>query len=259
VTALVASGIDWSVDGARILDGVDLEAPAGQVLGILGPNGAGKTSLLRILAGLRRPDRGTVLLDGEPLRGIARRTVARRLAIVEQSPEVHSDITVDETVALGRTPHRATFAGLSQDDHAAIERALTVTGMADYRHRSWRTLSGGECQRAQLARALAQEPEIIVLDEPTNHLDIRYQLEMLTLLRGLGITVVTALHDLNLAARFCDRLVVLLEGRVVATGEPSEVLTATMIEHVYAVNAVVERSRHTGTPTTTFLAPVSDV
>ncbi|MGC4938645.1 ABC transporter ATP-binding protein [Kribbella sp. DT2] len=257
MTAVVASGIDWSVDGTPILDGVDLEAPAGQVLGVLGPNGAGKTSLLRILAGLRQPHRGTVLLGGTPLRGAARRTVARRLAIVEQSPEVHSDITVDETVALGRTPHRGTFAALGSNDHAAIEHALAVTGMTAYRHRYWRTLSGGERQRAQLARALAQEPETIVLDEPTNHLDIRYQLEMLTLLRVLGLTVVTALHDLNLAARFCDRVVVLRQGRVVATGTPTQVLTATLIHDVYAVDAVVELSPHTGAPSTTFLAPTS--
>ncbi len=258
MTALTASGIDWSVDGVRILDGVNLEAPAGQVLGVLGPNGAGKTSLLRVLAGLRRPDRGRVLLDGTPLRGAARRTVARRLAIVEQSPEVHSDITVDETVALGRTPHRGVFAALDRRDHAAIEHALTVTGLTDFRERSWRTLSGGERQRAQLARALAQEPETIVLDEPTNHLDIRYQLEMLSLLRGLGLTVVTALHDLNLAARFCDRLVVLRQGRVVATGPPTEILTATLIHDVYAVDAVVEVSPHTGAPSTTFLAPTAE-
>ncbi|ADB33514.1 ABC transporter related protein [Kribbella flavida DSM 17836] len=257
MTAVVASGIDWTAGGVRILDGVDLEARAGEVLGVLGPNGAGKTSLLRILAGLRRPDRGTVLLGGQPLRGAARRTVARRLAIVEQSPEVHSDITVDETVALGRTPYRGTFAPLGRADHAAIDYALAVTGMSAYRDRSWQTLSGGERQRAQLARALAQEPETIVLDEPTNHLDIRYQLETLTLLRGLGLTVVTALHDLNLAARFCDRLAVLAQGRVVATGAPAEVLTATLIQQVYAVDAVVERSAHTGAPSATYLGPSS--
>ncbi|GAB3840408.1 ABC transporter ATP-binding protein [Kribbella italica] len=255
MTALVATGIDWSVDGVRILDQVDLVAPTGQVLGVLGPNGAGKTSLLRVLAGLRPPDRGTVSLGGKPLRGTSRRTVARRLAIVEQSPEVHSDITVDETVALGRTPHRGIFAALGRDDHVAIEHALEVTGMTAFRDRSWRTLSGGERQRAQLARALAQQPKTIVLDEPTNHLDIRYQLEMLTLLSGLGLTVVTALHDLNLAARFCDQLVVLFKGRVVATGTPTQVITAPLIHEVYGIDAVVERSPHTGAPTATFLTP----
>src|SRR5690606_37989993 len=143
-----------------------------------------------------------------------RRTIAQRLAIVEQTPEVHEDITVQETAALGRTPHRSTFATLDGEDHAAIEHALALTGMSAYRSRTWRSLSGGEQQRAQLARALAQQPEVIVLDEPTNHLDIRYQLEVLTLLRSVEMTVVTALHDLNLAARFCDRIAILHDGRI---------------------------------------------
>jgi iron complex transport system ATP-binding protein len=253
VTALVARGITWAVDGTAILDGLDLEARPREVLGVLGPNGAGKTSLLRILAGLRRPNRGTVTLDGVDLRLLPRREAARRLAIVEQSPEVHADITVGETVALGRTPHRGTFALLDRDDHSAIDRALDLTGMTTYRSRSWRTLSGGEQQRAQLARALAQEPAVIVLDEPTNHLDVRYQFEILTLLRDLGITVVTALHDLNLAARFCDRVAVIDGGRIAAAGTPEQVVTAELIRTVYSIEAVVEVSPHTRAPAVTYL------
>lgn len=194
MTGLTAHGIVWSAGGIAILDGVSLEARSGEMLGILGPNGAGKTSLLRILAGLRRPDAGVITLDGIELRTMRRRSVARRLAIVEQSPEVHDDITVHETAALGRTPHRGTFAALDQEDHTAIEHALALTGMRLYRSRTWRSLSGGEQQRAQLARALAQDPDVIVLDEPTNHLDIRYQLDVLALLSSLDMTVVTALH-----------------------------------------------------------------
>ena len=185
---LAARDIVWSA-GRAILDGVTVEAHAGQVLGILGPNGAGKTSLLRILASLRRPETGAVTLGGRDLRGMRRRIVARRLAIVEQSPEVHGDITVQETAALGRTPHRGTFAALDREDRAAIERALSLTGMSLYRSRTWRSLSGGEQQRAQLARALAQNPEVLVLDEPTNHLDIRYQLDVLALVASLDMTV----------------------------------------------------------------------
>ncbi|MDQ0643814.1 ABC transporter ATP-binding protein [Microbacterium murale] len=241
-----------------ILDGVSLEARAGEVLGILGPNGAGKTSLLRILAGLRRPDGGTITLDGSDLRAMRRRAVARRLAIVEQSPEVHDDITVHETAALGRTPHRGTFAALDRDDHSAIERALLLTGMGSYRSRTWRSLSGGEQQRAQLARALAQEPDVIVLDEPTNHLDIRYQLDVLGLLSSLEMTVVTALHDLNLAARFCDRVAVLHAGRVRASGLPADVLTVGLLREVYEVDAVVETSPHTGSLVATYLGGSED-
>jgi iron complex transport system ATP-binding protein len=259
MTELIAHDLVWTAGGTCILDGVDLRARAGEMLGVLGPNGAGKTSLLRILAGLRRPDRGTVELDRVPLRAMGRRRIAQRLAIVEQSPEAHAEITVDEAVALGRTPHRGTFSALTSEDRSAIDQALELTGMSGYRWRSWRTLSGGEQQRVQLARALAQQPEIVVLDEPTNHLDIRYQLDVLTLLRQLDLTVVTALHDLNLAARFCDRLAVLHQGRMVAEGTPNVVLTAELIRGVYAVETVVEPSPHTGTMSVTYLASSTSV
>ncbi|WP_461171205.1 ABC transporter ATP-binding protein [Arthrobacter sp. Z1-15] len=256
MTALAAHDIVWSAGGTTILDGVSLEASSGEMLGILGPNGAGKTSLLRILAGLRHPDAGMVTLDREDLRTMRRRSVARRLAIVEQSPEVYEDITVQETAALGRTPHRGTFATLDRGDHAAIERALALTGMRRYRSRTWRSLSGGEQQRGQLARALAQEPDVIVLDEPTNHLDIRYQLDLLALLSSLDMTVITALHDLNLAARFCDRVVVLHGGGVHAAGAPADVLTSELLRGVYEVDAVVETSPHTGAQVATYLCAV---
>lgn len=254
MSTLAASGIAWTRGSERILVDVSLEAHTGDVLGILGPNGAGKTSLLRILAGLRRPDRGTVVLDGAPLSALSRRQRARTLAIVEQSLEVHEDVTVEETVTLGRTPYRGTFDPLGSNDREAVEHALEATGMAAHRTRSWRTLSGGEQQRAQLARALAQSPRVIVLDEPTNHLDIRYQLDILELLREESMTAVTALHDLNLAGRFCDRVVVLRQGGVYAAGRPREVITAPLIDDVYGVTAVVEASPHTGAPTATYIA-----
>lgn len=257
MTTLSAIDVAWSAGGNRILDGVTLEARSGEVLGVLGPNGAGKTSLLRILAGLRRPDAGGVLLDGNDVSTLRRRTVARRLAIVEQSPEVHEDITVEETAALGRTPHRGTFMPLDDTDRAAIERALSLTGMSPYRSRTWRSLSGGEQQRAQLSRALAQQPDVIVLDEPTNHLDIRFQLEVLSLLTSLKMTVVTALHDLNLAARFCDRIAVLHDGRISASGRPEDVITSAMLRRVYEVDAIVETSPHTGSTLATYLGSSS--
>lgn len=253
MTALTARGIVWTKGARRILDDVSVEARAGEVLGLLGPNGAGKTSLLRILAGLRRADRGSVLLDGTELRSLPRRRVARSLAIVEQTLEVHEDVTVEETVALGRTPYRGTFEPLRHDDREAVEQALSATGMAAHRSRSWRTLSGGEQQRAQLARALAQQPRVIVLDEPTNHLDIRYQLDVLELLRAVEMTVVTALHDLNLATRFCDRVAVLKEGRIHAEGTPWDVVTSQLIDDVYGVEAIIESSPHNGAPVATYL------
>ena len=258
MTGLSAEGIVWSAGGKTILNGVTLEACSGEVLGLLGPNGAGKTSLLRLLAGLRRPDTGRVLLDDTDLTSMRRRTLARRLAIVEQSPEVHEDITVHETVALGRTPHRSRFATLDADDHRAIDRALALTGLERHQQRRWRSLSGGEQQRAQLARALAQEPEVILLDEPTNHLDIRYQLEVLGLLSTLPLTVVTALHDLNLAARYCGQVVILQDGAVQASGTPAEILTVDLLRRIYEVDAVIETSPHTGAAVATYLRSTRD-
>jgi iron complex transport system ATP-binding protein len=255
-TALSARDIGWSVGGTQILTGVSLDAAAGQVLGIIGPNGAGKTSLLRVLAGLRRPETGSVTIGADDLGRMRRRDAARRLAIVEQSPEVHADISVEETVALGRTPHRSAFAPLDASDRAAIDSALALTGTGRLRGRSWQTLSGGEQQRVQLARALAQGPDVIILDEPTNHLDVRYQLEVLTLLRSLDVTVVTALHDLNLAARYCDRIAVLHGGGIRAIGTPETVITPELIRSVYEVEAVVERSPHTDSPLITYVRTV---
>ncbi len=256
--ALSASHLSWSAGGSRIVDDVSLDVHHGEVFGLIGPNGAGKTSLLRLLAGLRRPRSGVVSLDGSSMRTLGRREVARRLAIVEQTVDVHADISVEETVALGRTPHRPAFAPLDAADREAIENAIDVTGLASLRPRSWRSLSGGEQQRAQLARALAQQPDVIVLDEPTNHLDIRFQLDVLSLLRSLDITVVTALHDLALAGRFCDRIGVLQGGRLRSVGTPDAVLTAEMIRSVYGVEAVVETSGLTGTPSPTYLRSVRD-
>ncbi|WP_229663062.1 ABC transporter ATP-binding protein [Microbacterium album] len=234
---------------------MEIEAQPARLLGLLGPNGAGKTTLLRALAGVRRPDSGEVTLDGLPVHAARRRAVARRMALVEQHHDLHTDLLVADIVMLGRTPYRRAFSAASERDREVVEAALARVGVAELASRRWSTLSGGERQRVHIARALAQEPEVMLLDEPTNHLDIRFQLEVLALLRGLGITVVAALHDLNLAARFCHDVAVLESGRLVAAGPVQEVLDADLIERVYAVRAVVERSPHTGAATATFLAP----
>ncbi|GAA3651434.1 ABC transporter ATP-binding protein [Microbacterium marinilacus] len=253
--ALRAHGVTVAVKGRALLDEVDLEIRPGRFLGVLGPNGAGKTTLLRALAGVTRPDAGRVTLDGRPVHAAIRRATARRVAVVEQHHDLHTDLSVFEIVMLGRTPYRRAFGAASRSDSAAVETALETMGLASLRSRRWSGLSGGERQRVHVARALAQEPDVLLLDEPTNHLDVRFQLEILALLRGLGITVVAALHELNLAARFCHDVAVLEAGRVVAAGPATETLDARLIERVYAVRAVVETSPHTGAPTATFLAP----
>ncbi|WP_329620546.1 ABC transporter ATP-binding protein [Streptomyces sp. NBC_01255] len=261
-TGLRADRVSRTVGGSPVLDGVSLAPRPGTVTGLLGPNGSGKSTLLRLLAGVLAPDSGVVTLDGDPLDGLGRRTVARRLAAVEQQADTQVDLTVLDAVRLGRVPHRRAWTPASASDEAAVRSALARTGLADKAHRSWRTLSGGERQRVQIARALAQEPRELLLDEPTNHLDIQHQLDLLTLVAGLRLTAVVALHDLNLAAMYCDRLVVLAEGRVVARGTPDEVLTEELIAEVYRVRATVTRPTPGGHPHIRFLgtlpAPAGD-
>ncbi|MGW0122459.1 ABC transporter ATP-binding protein [Streptomyces sp. NPDC003327] len=250
---LRAERVSRTAGGALVLDGVSLAPRPGTVTGLLGPNGSGKSTLLRLLAGVSAPDTGVVTLDGDPMRTIPRRAVAQRLATVEQHADTQVDLTVADIVRLGRVPHRRAWSGPSAADAAAVRSALARTGLTDRAHRNWRTLSGGERQRVQIARALAQEPRELLLDEPTNHLDIQHQLELLSLIAGLRLTTVVALHDLNLAALHCARLVVLKEGRVVAAGEPHEVLTEELIADVYGVRAAVTRPGPDGRPHVRFL------
>lgn len=252
--ALAAESVRWTAGGRLVIDGVSLAVADGETLGLLGPNGAGKSSLLRLLAGLRQPDTGAVLLDGHPLADVRRRAVAQRVAVVEQQVSTELDLTVEQIVRLGRIPHRGIWSGDTAADHHAVERALAQTETTPMRDRDWRTLSGGEQQRVQIARALAQEPRELLLDEPTNHLDIRHQFELLALIRALPVTAVVTLHDLTLAALFCDRLVVLDKGRVVAAGTPTEVLTAELISSVYGVAARVT-VEDTGRPSIQLLPP----
>ncbi|WP_441957114.1 ABC transporter ATP-binding protein [Mycolicibacterium houstonense] len=232
--SLRAVGVRWTRSGRVVLDGVTVDPVPGSTVGLLGPNGSGKSSLLRLLAGIDRPDSGSVQLDGRELRTMSRRAVARRVAVVGQHADTDLDIAVRDVVRLGRIPHAPVF-GRGHDDTAAVTAAMAATGLDGMADRLWHTLSGGERQRVQIARALAQGPSELLLDEPTNHLDIAHQLEILALIRRLEVTSVVALHDLNLAAMFCDQVVVLSAGAVVATGSPAEVLTEELVAKVYGV------------------------
>lgn len=237
---LDADGIGWGVAGVRILAGVALTAEPGATVGLLGPNGSGKSSLLRLLAGLARPESGRVLLDDVAVDAIPRRALARRVAVVTQQVATDVEMSALEVVLLGRTPYRPRLAGVGAADLDLARRALAEAGLAGFEQRRWSSLSGGERQRVDLARALVQEPDLLLLDEPTNHLDIRHQLDLLRFLAESASTVVVTLHDLNLAAQYCDRLVLLYGGRVVAAGTPVEVLTTSRIEQVYQVRTDVD-------------------
>ncbi|MFD3746106.1 ABC transporter ATP-binding protein [Nocardia sp. NPDC058633] len=249
---LHAEGIGWTRGGQPVLNGVSVSPERGETIGLLGPNGSGKSSLLRLLAGIDRPDDGRVLLDNTDLRALRRRQVARRVAVVDQHADTELDITVREVVRLGRIPHGGVFGGDESADRTSVERAMEDTGIAGHAERRWHTLSGGERQRAQIARALAQDPDELLLDEPTNHLDIQHQLEILALVAALPLTSYIALHDLNLAAMYCDRVVVLDRGRVVAVGTAAEVITAELVEQVYRVRATVVVDPVVGYPTVTY-------
>ncbi len=239
--SLSAQDLTWSAGGAPILRRVSLEVRPGELIGIIGPNGSGKTSLMSLLAGIRRPQAGEVRLAGRPLHGLARREVARRIALVEQQAETAERITARQAVELGRTPHLGAFTPWSRQDDAIVDLALEEVAMSALSGRLWQTLSGGERQRLHIARALAQQPEILLLDEPTNHLDIGHQLGLLHLVRRQKLTVVAALHDLNHAAMFCDRVALMRGGRIEAVGPPGEVLTASRIHTVFGVAADVMR------------------
>ena len=232
-------GLQLSLQSRKVLHDIDLELATGEVVGLLGPNGSGKSTLLRCLAGLFPRHAHHIRLDGIPLNEISLRERAKQLAFVPQHAEVDGDLCVEQIVRLGRTPHRRGLFSWNDTDDSAVENAIRLMKLSDLRNRLWRQLSGGERQRPQIARALAQQPGLLILDEPTNHLDIEYQLELMALITQLPVTVVVALHDLNLAANYCQRLVLLKSGKVMASGPPEAVLTPDLIENAWHVKANV--------------------
>lgn len=242
---LSLSGLQVTFQSRQVLNNINLHLEAGEIVGLLGPNGSGKSTLLRCLAGLLPRHAHHIQLNGTPLNKISVRDRAKQLAFVPQHAGVDGDLCVEQIVRLGRTPHRRGLFGWSEKDDQAVEYAIRLMKLAGLRHRLWRQLSGGERQRCQIARALAQQPRLLILDEPTNHLDIEYQLELMTLITQLPITVVVALHDLNLAANYCHRLVLLKSGSVIASGPPDAVLTPELIERAWHVQADVMKQGKT--------------
>ena len=240
------SSLSFAYGEAVVLDAVSITASAGRVVGLIGPNGSGKSTALQLLYGALTPRTGSISLDGDFLRDLTRRQIARKVAVVVQERATELPYTVEEIVALGRLPHLRSFQRLSGSDRDIVREALERVSVGEFADRPFAQLSGGEKQRVLIARALAQQTPYLLLDEPTNHLDVRYQHELLRLVRTLDATIVIVLHDLNLAARYCDDLVLLSEGRVAASGAPHEVLTPTNIEQVYGV--VAERIERAGVP-----------
>lgn len=249
MTALTAHGLSVTLGGRPILDGIDLTIDRPGVFGVIGPNGAGKTTLLRSLAGLQTADGKPVRLDGRPVGSLPARERARRIGYLPQTPNVHWPLTVGRLVALGRLPHLAPWSKPGPTDEAAIEQALTVTELTGFTDRVAHTLSGGELGRALLARVIAGEPEIILADEPVAALDPLHQLRILSLFKRLaaaGRMIVLVLHDLTHAMRFCDRLIVLDRGCVVADDEPNALTDDSALASAFGVNFA--RPTWQGTP-----------
>jgi len=243
---LTVAGVEVQIDGHHIVRGADLVAAPGELVGLVGPNGCGKSTLLRSIYRVLRPVAGLITLGDQDLWGLPARQAAQRTAVVAQEAPTEFDFTVEEVVAMGRSPHKRPFERDNEQDRQLCRRSLERVGMGAAGARDFATLSGGEKQRVLLARALAQQTALLLLDEPTNHLDIRYQLEVFALVRGLGVTTVAAVHDLNLAAAYCDRIYVMQAGQLVAEGPPDGVLTPGLIAEVFGVAAARWRDPATG-------------
>ena len=234
-----AKALEALLSGNHILKGVDLEIGDRELVGVIGPNGSGKSTLLKCIYRVLKPSGGAVLLDGRGLSSYTYRESARRLAVVAQHNYYNFEFCVQDVVLMGRAPHKRALDRDNAEDYKIVAAALETVGMSAFAKRSFSTLSGGEQQRVILARALAQQTPCLILDEPTNHLDIKYQLQLMDLVRGLDRTVIAAIHDLNIAAMYCDRLYAVKDGRIVGAGSPRALLTPDFIRQVYGVEARV--------------------
>jgi iron complex transport system ATP-binding protein len=236
---LSLSGVDFRYGEKPVLQQVSLGLPRGHFLGLVGPNGSGKTTLLRLAAGLLKPLSGRVMLAGRSLEEMGRAQIARQLALLPQSANLPPSFTVWELVLMGRTPYVGFLGRETPADIAAVERAIAMARCEQLADRRAEELSGGERQRVLLARALAQEPEVLLLDEPTAHLDLQHQIGVLELVSEMareGLAVLAVFHDLNLAACYCDRLAMLSEGRLIAEGAPEKVLTRELLGRLFQVD-----------------------
>jgi iron complex transport system ATP-binding protein len=252
MTPLAVERLGCGYGRRAVLTDVSFTLTPGQLTAVLGPNGCGKTTLLRTAAGLLRPLAGSVTLDCQSLRSLGRRAVAKRVAFAPQVLAPDWPFTVTEYVALGRSPHAGWWKPLTAADRAVVAAGIARFALSPLAHTRVTELSGGEWQRVRLAKAIAQEPKVLLLDEPTAHLDPRFQFELLSLVRGLiaerGLTAAVTLHDLNLVGPWADRVILLANGRVVADGSPAEVLTADRLSAAYSATFAVAPHPTTGTP-----------
>ncbi len=229
----------FSINGEQIIRNINLDINKNEFVGLIGPNGSGKSTLLRCIYRILKPDAGLITLNDEDIWKLSYRQMAKSTSVLLQESSTEFNFTVFEMVLMGRTPHQGMFNSETRQDIEIVQSALLRVSLQDLAQRNFLSLSGGEKQRVMIARAISQRAKFLILDEPTNHLDIRYQLEILELVKDLGVTCIVALHDLNLAAAYCARLYVLQAGEVVASGTPSEILHPELIRNVYGVGRFI--------------------
>lgn len=254
-----AQDISVKLGGQDILRLVDAHVANGEFVGVVGPNGSGKSTLLKTIYRALRPAAGQVLLDDVPLEDYTLKQSARLLGVMVQSEGLNFDFTVRDIVMMGRTPHKKLLESDNAADKAIVDDCLQKTGVIGLAGRAFHTLSGGERQRVLMARALAQQPKALLLDEPTNHLDIQYQLLLMDMVRALPLSVFAVVHDLNLAATYCDRLYLLKEGCIVCHGTPLQVLTPYTIQNVFQVAARVRQEPELEHISIQFLSPSTPI
>lgn len=250
---LEVKGLTFSYGEKGTIKDVSIQVDKGEFVGLIGPNGSGKSTVLKNVYRGLTPDKGSILLDGENLLKMSYKKSARKMAVVGQENDVPFDFMVEEIVAMGRSPHKKMFDIDNAHDKQIVHHALEHMGMEKMAKKNYLNLSGGEKQRVIIARAIAQESDFMILDEPTNHLDISYQMQIFDFIKRLNITVLSAIHDLNLAALYCDRIYVLKKGEIVLCGTPEEVFTPENIYDIYGIHSSVMKHPVTGKRSITYL------
>ena len=247
------NGLSYAYFDDDVITDINMSVQQGEFVGIIGGNGSGKSTILKCIYGALHPRCGDITLDGKSLSKQSAKDIAKQVAVVGQENELTFDFSVYEMVAMGRHPHKKLFDPDRPEDKRIIEEALKTVALTELQHRNFRNLSGGEKQRTLIARAIAQQADFLILDEPTNHLDICFQLQVFETVKQLGVTVLSAMHDLNLAALFCDRIYILKDKGVYISGTPKELLTSELIHDVFGVKADVQIHPATGKPSVTFI------
>ncbi len=243
---LKVENLSYQVDGINILHGLNLEVEKGEFVGIIGPNGSGKSTCLKNIYRVLKPTFGAIYINEQNLSKQSNKTIAQSLAVVSQEFDYGFEFSVRDIVIMGRYPLKEFYEAENADDERAVDNALKKVGLLDLKDRSFSALSGGEKQRALIARALAQETEFIIMDEPTNHLDVGYQFKVMNLVSSLNKTVLTAIHDLNIAATYCSKIIVIDHGKIIAVGKPSEVISEALIQQIYDVPSHIEYNEYLG-------------